>query len=1499
MSTLGPSRWGAGVFLAALICAVLAVSGFDSTATAQAVIDYDSDGDGLIEVTNQAQLNAIRWDLDGSGVVDDAANATKYAAAFPTPATNMGCPGTTCGGYELERDISLTSDRAGQGWAPIGSGTPPAFTATFEGNGRTISNLFMDRITRDNVGLFGATGSASAIRNVKLTNVDVTGNNNVGALVGLNGDATNGGGQIDNCEATGTVTANAWVGGLVGNNYGPIAGSRASVAVTATRTDGSAVAGGLVGQNLQTTITNSHASGDVTASHNTVGGLVGSNYDDLAWTTAALPRNAISGSTASGTVTTTGSNVGGLVGWNSGPITDSAALNPSVSGADAVGGLVGTNNDAQADGSNPISGSTARGTVTATGSFVGGLVGWNNGPISDSSALNPSVTGVGSVGGLVGSNSDAQSDGSNAISGSTARGTVTATGNDVGGLVGWNNGPISDSSALNPRVSGENWVGGLVGLTASTGVTIDRSIATADVTGHTGVAGLVGLNHGTTRDSYASGAVRGINSFIGGLVGDQVTGEVVNSRADGAVSGEALTPAISIAASIVGGLVGRNEGLASITGSVATGAVTGTTPNTNSDQFGGLVGSNKGSISGSVATGAVSAGQFVGGLVGQQGIATASVTESWASGDVRAVTDASVDASGRLVGGLVGSNFGTVGASFATGNVTGYGSAGGLIGQSTGTVIATYATGNVRVSDMPPCLLTSCTKDAGGLIGHAGRTGSASDVRASYATGRVSGSSGYSLGGLAGSALTTSTFTNSYWDNQTSGQPDVGVGADDENMNGVIDGTETATMGVTGQTTTALRTPIGYTGIFVDWSVTIPGVAARTGGPWDFGGATDYPVLRGLGALPSFPAGTARLSIAEERAAGTTIGSPLTATDPDSNTLTYKLVGAGGSHFGIDGMTGQLMTKTNLDYEKPVDGDRDNTYEFMVQASDGMTVAFRSVSVSVSNAIDNLSPPAISGSATVAVAENSTAVARYSATDPDRATSTFAWSLAGNDAGAFNISASGVLTFATPPDYEAPGDIGTDNGDNIYEVTVQADDGGMTGELDVLVTVQAVDEPPVIDGDVRVTLREGASHHVGTYSTTDPEGAVVSWETLAGPDARYFALDIGGGLSFVDTPDYEARANKVYTVIVRAADASVPPKIGELTVTVTITNVNEAPTIEGRETIDVNEGHAGTLETYRRVDPEGSLTNWGTISSPTVLSGRDADRFRFDKQTGRLTFAAPPDFEEGGGQYEVTVDANDGELEGMLNVTVNVVNVEESGTLTFDRRRPVAGQETTATLTDPDNVVGATTWTWHRSTSRSGGWAEITAANTPTYTPVTGDSGNYLRATVTYEDGDASGKTLQAVTEFATVAANATNTAPELPDTAVTIDLPENALPDRNVGSRVQATDVDNDPITYSLSGSEFVIDQKTGQIRVAPDAEFDFESGRTSYTVTVTADDGFSSGSDTVGVTITITDVQEPPVAADDGERLDEDPLNGIEIRRRNWARRHGFEVDVSRCGL
>ncbi len=1352
------------MFLAALICAVLAASGFDSTASAQgATTDYDADDDGLIEVASEAQLNAIRWDLSGDGTVDASANATAYATAFPDPVSGMGCP-STCTGYELAANITLTSN-TGMGWEPIGDTTNP-FTATFDGNAPsyTISNLFINRTT-DNGGLFGATGSASAIWNVKLTGVRVTGSNNVGALVGLNGDATNGGGQIDNCEATGTVTGNSLLGGLVGRNYGTISGSSASVAVTATRTDGSALAGGLVGQNLDAAvIRNSHASGNVTASQNTVGGLVGSNYDAMAWTTTDPPRNAISGSTASGTVTTTGSNVGGLVGWNNGTISDSAALNPSVSGTAYVGGLVGSNHDVQADGSNTISGSTARGTVTITVNNAGGLVGWSNGPI---------------------------------------------------------------------------------------------------------------------RDSYASGAVRG-GVQMGGLVGhNAVGGQVIDSRADGAVGNS------TVAGRVIGGLVGLNQG--SVAGSVARGTVSGSGA---SFTLGGLVGKNHGTISGSAATGAVSGGQQVGGLVGY-GAGTGSVTESWASGAVRAIALAGVIESGTNVGGLVGWNDGPVGASFATGSVTGAGRAGGLIGQNGGTVIATYATGNVTGSGDPHCPLPYvCPKVVGGLIGIANKrivNVSPSSVEASYSTGAVRGSSTHILGGLAGAAgretapEDSASFTVSYWDTATSG-PTFGVGSDDEDKNGLIETPETLTAGVTGQTTSALKTPTGYTGIFQAWEVSIPETTARTGGPWDFGGATDYPVLRGLGAPPAFPAGTARLPVMEERAADAPIGSPLIATGGHGEALTYKLVGAAAVFFGIDGMTGQLLAKTILDYENPVDADRDNTYEFMVQASDGTTVAFRNVAVTVSDVIENLLPPMITGSAAVSVAENSTAVATYQAVDPDGATTTFTWSLAGTDAAAFEISDSGVLTFDPAPDFEVPTDAGTDSMDNIYEVTVQADDGGMSDELAVLVTVEDVDEPPVIGGDASITIVENSEPATHMYTATDPEEAAVSWETLGGPDAQHFMFDTGT-LSFVGAPDYEARPSNVYQVIVGAVDAT--SNVGNLPVTVTITDVDEAPTISGLETIDIDEGHTGALDMYGKVDPEGSLSNWGEAGSAEALSGRDAAFFRFDKQTGLLTFApyvAPPDFEHGDPQYQVTLNANDGVLYSSLTVTVNVANLDEPGTLTFDRRRPVVGRLMTATLTDPDGLhSSATMWAWQRSASSSGPWVDIddSVARSDGYTPGADDVNNYLRATVAYEDGHGPGKTQQAVADLPTADARTSNAAPELPAAAVEIDLPENALPGANVGTPVRATDADNDPIAYSLTDDNnkvFVIDQVTGQIKVAPNEPgFDFEQGQRSYLQTVTARDSFG-GTDTVSVTITITDVPEPPEAADDFARLDED--TSIEIR-------------------
>ena len=191
--------------------------------------DLDDDDDGLIPVSNLAQLNAIRWDLDGDG----SSSVAGYAAAFPTARTGMGCPESGCIGYELTTDLDFDTNADGvvdssdeywddgTGWEPIvqyvdpGEGEPRVthpFDGTFDGGGHTVSNLFINRTT-DNIGLFGVTGSGSVVRNVGLPFAKVTGKQGVGALVGRVAS-----GKITGSFSTGSVTGTSNdVGGLVGS----------------------------------------------------------------------------------------------------------------------------------------------------------------------------------------------------------------------------------------------------------------------------------------------------------------------------------------------------------------------------------------------------------------------------------------------------------------------------------------------------------------------------------------------------------------------------------------------------------------------------------------------------------------------------------------------------------------------------------------------------------------------------------------------------------------------------------------------------------------------------------------------------------------------------------------------------------------------------------------------------------------------------------------------------------------------------------------------------------------------------------------------------------------------------------------------------------------------------------------------------------------------------------------------------------------------------------
>ena len=124
-------------------------------------------------------------------------------------------------------------------------------------------------------------------------------------------------------------------------------------------------------------------------------------------------------------------------------------------------------------------------------------------------------------------------------------------------------------------------------------------------------------------------------------------------------------------------------------------------------------------------------------------------------------------------------------------------------------------------------------------------------------------------------------------------------------------------------------------------------------------------------------------------------------------------------------------------------------YTYTVIDVDGDT-ATATFAITITAPLSVNQPPVVTGpSARTYVENGTTAVATYTAADPEN--DAIIWSLSGADSGDFSISDTGVLTFTTPPDYEAPADA-----DNVYQVTVEASDGTTTATLDVTVTVTDV-----------------------------------------------------------------------------------------------------------------------------------------------------------------------------------------------------------------------------------------------------------------------------------------------------------------------------------------------------------------------------------------------------------------------------------------------------------
>ena len=271
--------------------------------------------------------------------------------------------------------------------------------------------------------------------------------------------------------------------------------------------------------------------------------------------------------------------------------------------------------------------------------------------------------------------------------------------------------------------------------------------------------------------------------------------------------------------------------------------------------------------------------------------------------------------------------------------------------------------------------------------------------------------------------------------------------------------------------------------------------------------------------------------------------------------------------------------------------------------------------------------------------------------------------------------------------------------------------------------------------------------------------------------------------------DYEADKNE-YIIEVTDPDAEV--SVGPVRVTITVMNVNEAPSAPS----ELKGGIAisgSSAENYDEVT-DAAATTWDTVamyraqggetaSAVWTLSGADAADFTItanvangmDDTTGAnasLTFNAAPDYEmpadaDMDSVYEVTLTASDGTNSVSRDVTVTVANVNEGGRVTLwvgtdALTTPSVGQEITARVEDSDGNPGdsfpiamytvitsgnVTGWQWARADAADGAFTDINGATDAAYTPATpDDDGKFLRATAMYADMEGAGKMAMVMT---------------------------------------------------------------------------------------------------------------------------------------------------------
>ena len=522
----------------------------------------------------------------------------------------------------------------------------------------------------------------------------------------------------------------------------------------------------------------------------------------------------------------------------------------------------------------------------------------------------------------------------------------------------------------------------------------------------------------------------------------------------------------------------------------------------------------------------------------------------------------------------------------------------------------------------------------------------------------------------------------------------------------------------------------------------------------------------------------------------------------------------------------------------------------------------------------------------VDVAENSNGTIHVATTnDPEQESLTF--SLSGTDANDFSIdSSSGAISFISTPDYEVPIDTNTDNA---YELTFEVSNGTTTTLQELVITVIDVDEAPTITSAPDASTPENTTITY-TASATDPENTPLSY-SLSGTDAANFSIDpSSGAISFTTIPDYEnpadADANNVYALTLAVSDST---HTTSQALSITVTNIDEPPTITSAASANILENTTTTIYTVSASDPENGALSYS-------LSATDAANFSIDPSSGAISFVINPDYEnpadaDANNIYELTLEVSDSTHTTSQALAITVDDANDNAPIIT----PSQGFEIAENSID-GSIIGTVVATdADASPTTYQDWT-ITSGNTNAAFAIDSSSGELSVAAssqLDYDNGATSYTLILTVSdgtntssaETVIINVNDLNDNTPVITASQNFDINENSANGTSVGT-VVATDADATTTTYQdwtiASGdtnSAFAIDSDTGEITVNTSSELDTET-TPSYSLSITVSDGTNTSSAET-VTINVNDLNDntPVIIASQSFNIDENSANATSV--------------------